>query len=800
LHIISAIKAKGELAMNRKLQAIILAGGKGTRLSPLTQTTPKPNLRILGKRVIETVLERLKSAGLDKAVITTMYLAEQTEGLGREIGGVAVSFERENEPLGTAGAVRNAYDGESDDVIVLSGDGVFDFDLTQAISAHYEKNADVTIVTTRVEEPSEYGIVISDESRRVVSFVEKPPWDRVLSPNVNTGIYILSRSVLESIPENECYDFSKQLFPKLMEQGKQLFSIHLDGYWCDIGNLDAYFYCNAACLDGKVKSISGGGVSAEKLSEEGVDCSDKVFVSENAHIGKNVRLGAYTVISENASVADGCDISESLLASGVKIGGGCSVNGAMIGENCIIGENCVISEGCVIGGYGKIGDGEIIKKHTHLHAHSNVTEEEKMKLSFRSNSGAMFTDNGILCSSQLGTEHYTKLGRSIALSLISEKCEDKSQKLKHDNDMFLRVGVMSDFGINAVLHAKSLICGASSAGVHCVDFGKGYESLARFASLSLNCDIVIFVSRAGEDTIVKMFDANARTVSHEFERRLSATFFSDPEFEKAANIFETESFSSIGTLYYSQLVKSVSERFGKNALCGFECWVESFGVPMSISPSNMLINAINELGGKVTQKTDSKIRFCVAYDGTDAACEEGALVCDFTHMGAVLIECEARNGCRSFKFPSSVPQAYRVLAAKNRASTDKDGADSAEVSHDSALWLNDGIFASLRLCAFLHNEKASLSELMASIPRFEVYRDEFIGNKDRASVMEKLSKLDNSENTDTEHEGVKLVLAGGTVTVIPERRRGFKIISEAVSIEAAKELCLKIEDIIGKEK
>ena len=193
---------------SESVEAVVLAGGKGTRLAPLTEDTPKPMLKILGKTVLESVFDRIRACGVKKARVTTMYLPWQVESLGSQFGDLAVEYVREPKPLGTAGAVKNAYSGESDTVLVLSGDGAFDFDLKKALNFHYEKNADVTIVTYKTENPLEYGVVLYDTDGRIERFAEKPPWSQVISGTVNTGIYIIKKEILERIPAGTAYDFS----------------------------------------------------------------------------------------------------------------------------------------------------------------------------------------------------------------------------------------------------------------------------------------------------------------------------------------------------------------------------------------------------------------------------------------------------------------------------------------------------------------------------------------------------------------------------------------------------------------
>ena len=195
------------------VQAIILAGGYGTRLSPLTEEIPKPLLKVCGKTVLSRVCEKAFECGITNVTVTAMYKPEMLrEHLEKEFHGL-VNVVCEKEPLGTAGAVKNAYDKKSGKVLVLSGDGIFDFDLNKLLEFHESKKSHATILAAQSEEPLEYGVILSDKDSRITRFLEKPAWEQVISSVVNTGIYVLDKDIIDSIPENTKYDFSKQLFP-----------------------------------------------------------------------------------------------------------------------------------------------------------------------------------------------------------------------------------------------------------------------------------------------------------------------------------------------------------------------------------------------------------------------------------------------------------------------------------------------------------------------------------------------------------------------------------------------------------
>ena len=209
------------------MKAIIMAGGEGSRLRPLTCTLPKPMVRLCGKPVSEYILDLLSKHGCTDAVFTLRYLGSQIE----------------DTPLGTAGCVKkaaqllNLKEGES--FIVISGDAMCDFDLSSAVSYHIKKQADATIITNRVEDPREYGCVISYNGF-ISSFSEKPSYTGAVSDYVNTGVYVLTKKILELIPDNTMWDFSKNVFPQMLKSKMKLASYEEKGYWCDIGDFSSY--------------------------------------------------------------------------------------------------------------------------------------------------------------------------------------------------------------------------------------------------------------------------------------------------------------------------------------------------------------------------------------------------------------------------------------------------------------------------------------------------------------------------------------------------------------------------------
>ncbi len=300
--------------MERKFDSIILAGGFGKRLSPLTDVLPKPMLPIAGISAFERNLSLLQKHGFMKTAVTTMYLPDKIESLGN-FGG-RIEYFREETPLGSAGALAKLKDFVSDCVLVISGDAVCDFDLSKAKNDFLKSGSDAAIVLSRTNDSGEYGSVCVADGK-ITEFFEKPSVRDTLSNLINTGIYFISKKAIELIPENRCFDFAKDLFPIMLSKGLTITGIEPDGHWFDIGSFGEYHKCNMWLSNGET-------------------CfGNQVSIHPSAKI-------------ENCVIFDGCTIGNS------------SLRGCIVGKNAIIGNDCMIPVGCIIGPNAEIRDGVAI--------------------------------------------------------------------------------------------------------------------------------------------------------------------------------------------------------------------------------------------------------------------------------------------------------------------------------------------------------------------------------------------------------------------------------------------------------
>jgi len=346
------------------MKAVVMAGGEGTRLRPLTSNQPKPMVPIVGKPCMEHILELLKQHGFDEVVVTVAFMPQAIRsyfGDGEALG-LAIEYSVEESPLGTAGSVRLASGVLDEPFIVISGDALCDVDLSAIVRTHQEKGAAVTIGLKSVDNPLEFGIVVTDEEGRIERFLEKPSWGQVFSDTANTGIYVLDPEVLRHVPADRPFDFSKELFPLLLEMGRPLYGHVLEGYWQDIGNLDQFLQANFDALDERVRlDVPGIRLRGNIWLGEGVEVDDLASIEGPSVVGNYCRIapdasvGAYSVLSASVTLLERARTERSVIDASTHIGRSARVEGAVVGRNCDIRAHVQINEGAAIGDEVRLG-------------------------------------------------------------------------------------------------------------------------------------------------------------------------------------------------------------------------------------------------------------------------------------------------------------------------------------------------------------------------------------------------------------------------------------------------------------
>jgi mannose-1-phosphate guanylyltransferase/phosphomannomutase len=363
------------------MKAVVMAGGEGTRLRPLTSNQPKPMVPIVGKPCMEHILELLRQHGFEDVIVTVAFLPQAIRSYfgGGETLGVDMSYSVEESPLGTAGSVRLAAGRLDDTFLVISGDALCDVDLTRLVEFHREKQSSVTIGLKSVDNPLEFGIVVTDDEGRIERFLEKPSWGQVFSDTINTGIYVLEPEVLRHIPKDRPYDFSKELFPLLLEMGRPMYGYVMDGYWQDIGNLDQFRQANFDVLEERVSlHIPGIRIRGNVWVGEGVDLHDLDAIAGPAFLGNYCRIapdatvGPYSVLGTSVTLRERAHTTRSIIDASTSIGRSTSVEGAIVGRSCDLRAHIRVHEGVAIGDEVTIGSESVIMPGVRIYPYKEV--------------------------------------------------------------------------------------------------------------------------------------------------------------------------------------------------------------------------------------------------------------------------------------------------------------------------------------------------------------------------------------------------------------------------------------------
>ena len=317
------------------MQALVLAGGEGTRLRPLTYTVAKPVLPLVGRPHIAYVIDWLARHGVDDVIVSCGHLAEGMRSVLAALElGVQIRFAEEPDARGTAGAIRFAEDMLADRFFVLNGDVLCDLDLTAQIEQHEKTGARATIALYPVDDPSGYGLIHREEDGEITEFLEKPDPDQIDTDEINAGAYLLERSVLNEIPPDRAVSIEREVFPKLIGNG--LYGIRLEGYWIDIGTPDRFLEANWDILEGRVETVHGK-FDEPRMVGEGSELSESAEIRSPAVIGRGSRIGDGAVIErsvllDRCVIGEGAVVSNSILSAGVMVEAGTELDGAVIGE------------------------------------------------------------------------------------------------------------------------------------------------------------------------------------------------------------------------------------------------------------------------------------------------------------------------------------------------------------------------------------------------------------------------------------------------------------------------------------
>ncbi len=530
------------------MKAVVMAGGFGTRIQPLTNSRPKPMLPIINRPMMEHTMMNLKELGITEFIVLLYFKPEIIKeyfGDGSDFG-IKITYVVPDDDYGTAGAVKLAqkYIG-NDNFIIISGDLVTDFDFQKIFDYHAEKKSKLTITLTSVDNPLEFGVVIANEEGKIEKFLEKPSWGEVFSDTINTGIYVIEPEILNYIPANENYDFAKDLFPRLMREGIDLMAGHAQGYWRDVGNPESYRDVYDDILNGKIALKMS---PVERRFPDGVLYSDEpyeldssveiigtVILGKGVIVKKGVKLNN-VVVGDNVTLGAESKIRNTVIWDNVKMGRHAMLDGCVICNNNVLGKNVtakagmILAEGCEIG--------QLVKVEQDVTIWPDKIIED-----------AAIISNGVILGSRYKNS-IVENGMVMGQSNVELSCE-MATKLAEAFGAQLPVGstvlVSRDYHKSSRMLKRAFLGGLLASGVNVIDYN-GIASPVLRCNLSSHDEYVagIHFNQKIDDptsTVITFYNDEALRINSEVSKKVEKAFFKET--------FRRVDYSRIGQIYES---------------------------------------------------------------------------------------------------------------------------------------------------------------------------------------------------------------------------------------------------------
>jgi mannose-1-phosphate guanylyltransferase/phosphomannomutase len=540
------------------MKAVIMAGGSGSRLRPLTSHLPKPMVPVANKPMAEHIVELLKKHNFNDIIFTLHYLPQAISdhfGDGSDWG-VKIGYStEEGRPLGTAGCVKAIQDDLDTTFLVISGDALTDIDLTKALQYHKEKKSKATLILQRVESPLEYGVVITDNEGRVQRFVEKPGASEIFSDTVNTGIYILEPEVMLYVVMGREQDFSNDLFPLLLLRNEPMFGYVADGYWCDIGNLAMYRQAHKDVLEKKVQINIGlpqiePGIWVGEGSQ--IDSSVKleapVLIGHNCRIGKDVHIEPFTVIGDNCLIQEKASLKQPVIWSNSYIGSETALRACIVCNNATVHRSAEILEGAVIGATSSIGEESQINPDVRIWPDKSVDSGARVTTSVIWGTKAprnLFGANGIvgLGNVEITPEFAVNIAAAYGATI-------KSGPVLVSRDYW---------GISRMI-SRAMVSGLMSVGIEVQNLEGMPLPISRYYVKTVRASGLIHtrVSQREPDKIrLEFYDSEGVAITKAMERKIESTYFKE-DFPRSLP-------SDIGNISYPSRVREYyMSEFAKN--------------------------------------------------------------------------------------------------------------------------------------------------------------------------------------------------------------------------------------------
>ena len=746
------------------MKAVILAGGEGTRLRPLTCDMPKPLVPVCGKPVLFYILELLEKNGCTEAAVAVRYRGERIEdalGDGR-YGNLRTFVSYEDKPLGTAGCVKRAAADFGDDFIVISGDAMCDFDLAAMYRHHKNTKSAATIAVKSVDDPREYGVIIG-ENGTVNGFSEKPSYINCRSDLANTGIYVISPEVLGLIADDKPVDFAKDVFPEMLGREMQLGYFAESGYWCDIGDIAAYKRCTADLINGKIRVQP-----AERVITQNSHISRTSFIAKGAYFSHKALAAGCTSVGAGAYISDGAKLNSAIVMDGAFVGEDVTLNdcivcpGARIGSGAAVYENAVIREGAVIGENAVVSGGVRIWNNKRIDRNASVTSDVKY---------------GSACAPELSEEGICGTTNTVITPGFSARAGAAAAKISETG-----IAVSYSGGNASESIAKALVSGISSAGGTAYDCGNVPLPVLAHAAGLLGADTIMHVT-ARAQTKIPIFSAGMLPLKRGRERVFHGALVRG-EYMSAG----WDSFGGIRTvtdaemLYTSELAR-----------------ITGFTVPYDVRvvSRNVRFRDICAPFAKAVSNGKEKLTVNIGERGDTAEITCGDTFLDRVALTLIACADNAETGSVTalpFSFPQTAEETARRYGGeilRYYASSMDDRDEEARKLAASQLFMRDGFRLALKALSFISRHAVTPAEALELIVRSSA-EDRFIRlNCPPQRVLDRLKAVPE------ENEGAVMQDGDRRVFLRPDRRgTGLYLYAESFGTETAASLYDSTERLI----
>lgn len=829
------------------MKAVVMAGGEGSRLRPLTINRPKPMVPIVNKPVMEHVLDLLKRHGITEVIVTVQYLASVIQdhfGDGSAFG-MKLVYSVEETPLGTAGSVKLAREHLDDETfLVISADALTDFDLGAILTFHKEKQAEATLTLYRVPNPLEYGVIITDDEGHIRQFLEKPSWGEVFSDTVNTGIYVLEPSILEYIESGRSVDFSQEVFPYMLKQEKALYGYIAHGYWCDVGNIAEYRRANSDVLYGRVQLESlgkhiGGGIWCE---------SDDVEIAPDAQLFGPVWLGSASkikggvivrgpsIIRDYSIIDTRAHIDRSILWRNTYVGERAEVRGAVVCRQCSVKSKVMIFEGAVIGDNTTIGDGAIIQPNVKIWPNKEIETGATVASSIiwgAQGRRALFGRWGVtgLVNIDLTPEFAAKLGAAYG-AIFPRGSVVTMNRDAHRTPRMIK---------------RAMISGLPSAGIDVLDIKTVPIPVARYITRTSNAVGGVHIRLSPYDNRVvdiKFFDHRGLDIDRSVERKIEGTFFRE-DFRRvyldeigaitdAPHLAENYSRDFLQVLDLAAVQKganyplvvdygnSTSSLILPNILNHFGFNVVALNASVDESKMSRPPEAFGESMRQLaliamSLRAGLGVRIDQGGEKIFVVDERGEILPGWKFLAAVATLALQDRGGGTIAVPITAPNLFEQLANKYGGKVVRTRVNPrsllAAATADNVVLVGDGdgglifpefhpamdgIFAVAKTLELLSKYSVSLAEVARSLPQYFLKSTKVpCPWEDKGKVMRLLSEQYQDPRT-PQVEGVRIAWGDEWVLVLPDIDRPlFHVIAESTSDDGAKVLMEKYATLVS---